>query len=88
LIEENGDMQNQIKRHRRRSKPQRKLMRDRPFFQRAFAAFCQLSEPAQTVLIVGLLLLLFWLITHPLLLATLIKALLGMIATWVTLKQV
>ena len=56
--------------------------------KKAFDAFCQLSEPAQTALVVGLLLLLAWLIAHPLLLATLIKVLLGAVTTWVTLKEV
>jgi len=81
-------MQKQMRRNRRSSRQQRKQLRGRVFLKKAFDAFCQLSEPAQTALVVGLLLLLAWLIAHPLLLATLIKVLLGAVTTWVTLKEV
>jgi len=80
-------MQNQRKGRRRPARRQHKLPDHEQFLRKAHAAFCQLSEPAQTVLIIGLLLLLAWFLAHPLLLATLIKALLGVITTWITLKQ-
>ncbi len=80
-------MQSQVKRSQRSPRRRREQQPDTSFFKRVYTAFCQLSEPAQTMLIVGLLLLLAWLIAHPLLLADLFKVVLGLVTTWVTLKQ-
>lgn len=74
----------QTRRSSRRRRPQRPAT---SFVERAFAAFCQLSEPAQTIFVVGVLLLLAWLVAHPFLLADLLKGVLGVITAWVTLKQ-
>ena len=77
-------MRHQARRNRRSSIPKSSPLK--AIFKKAFTVFCQLSDPAQTALIVGILLLLAWLIAHPLLLATFIKALLGLITARVTLK--
>ena len=60
---------------------------EKSFFKRLFDAFCQLSEPERTVLIIGLLLLLSWLIANPLILVALVKAFLGFISIWAALKE-
>jgi hypothetical protein len=80
-------MQNKRKHRYRPSRRHSRQPNNEHFLKKAYTAFCQLSEPAQTMVIVGLLLLLAWLITHPLLLATLLKVLLSAITIWVTLKQ-
>lgn len=79
-------MRNQARRNHRSSKRQSSQLN--AFLKKAFKVFCQLSDPAQTVLIIGILLLLAWLIAHPLFFATLMKALLGLITARVTLKAI
>lgn len=67
----------------RRGKPPR----EKRFFKQLFDAFCQLPEPTQTVLIIGLLLLLAWLLANPLILVNLVKVILGLITIRATLKE-
>lgn len=73
--------------HNRHSSRQ-KNSRLNAFLKKVFTIFCQLSDPAQTVLVIGILLLLAWLLAHPLLVAALIKALLGLLTARATLKGI
>jgi hypothetical protein len=57
------------------------------FFKSLYDAFCQLSEPAQAILIIGLLLLLGWLLANPFILVNLVKVMLGFITIRATLKE-
>ena len=79
-------MQNHSRRSRRSAKQRGELPPKKSFFERSLDAFCQLSDAAQIVLIIGVLLLLSWLIAHPLILVILVKALLGLITIRATLK--
>src|SRR5438046_937339 len=79
------EMQNKRKQRYRPSRRHNRQPTNEHFLKKAYTAFCQLSESAQTIVIVGLLLLLAWLIIHPLLLAALLKVLFSTITIWVTL---
>ena len=80
-------MQNRSRSSHRSSKQRAKRPQGTSFFKKLFDAFCQLSDPAQAVLIIGLLLLLAWLIANPLILVNLMKAILGLITIQASLKE-
>ncbi len=76
-----------MRKHRKRGKHRKQgysilyLADKRPkkvcIIEKVFIAFRQLSEPVQTVLIIGILLVIGWLLAHPEVLLALLKVLLG-----------
>ncbi len=80
-------MQNHSRRGRKSSRRRGKSPQEKSFFKKLFDAFRQLSDPTQTVLIIGLLLLLGWLIANPLILVNLLKVILGLITIRAALKE-
>jgi len=56
---------------KRQSKPPQKLNK----FDKLLSAFCGLSEPVQVILVLGVLFLLAWILSHPDLLKEIIRAL-------------
>ncbi len=80
-------MQNHSRSSHRASKQQAQLSKEKNFVKKLFDAFCQLSDPAQTVLVIGLLLLLGWLIANPFILVNLMKAILGLVTIRASFKE-
>jgi hypothetical protein len=80
-------MQNHSRSSHRATKQQTRLSKEKNIVKKLFDAFCQLSDPTQTVLVIGLLLLLGWLIANPLILVNLMKAILGLVTIRASFKE-